>query len=48
MINKLITFFKKLIKIILDMLKTKVNYVTADDNIVVTSEQKIFNVKEEE
>ena len=45
--NKIIEFFKKLIKIILDILIPKVNYVEADGNIIVTADYKIFNVKEE-
>ena len=45
--NKIIEFFKKLIKIILDILTPKVNYIEADGNIVVTADYKIFNVKEE-
>lgn len=47
MIEKIIAFFKKLIKIILDMLIPKVNYVTAKGDILVTADHKIFNIKEE-
>lgn len=45
MIEKIIAFFKRLIKIILDMLIPKVNYVTAKGDILVTADNKIFNVK---
>ena len=45
MIEKIIDLFKRLIKIILDILMPKVNYITADDNIVVTADYKIFNTK---
>ena len=44
--KKIIDFFKKLIKILLDMLIPKVNYIEADGNIVVTADYKIFNVEE--
>ena len=45
--KKIIEFIKKLIKILLDMLIPKVNYIEAGGNIVVTADYKIFNVKEE-
>ena len=47
MIEKIIAFFKRVIKIILDMLIPKVNYVTAKGDIIVTADHQIFNVKEE-
>ena len=47
MIEKIIAFFKRLIKIILDMLIPKVNYIEADGNVIVTADYKIFNVKGE-
>lgn len=47
MIEKIIAFFKGIIRIILDTLIPKVNYVTAKGDILVTTDRKIFNVKEE-
>lgn len=43
--NKVISLFKKILKIILDFFFQKTNFVLSGDDVLVTSDHKLFNSK---
>lgn len=45
--DKVISLFKKIIKIILDFLFPKTNFVVSSGDVLVTSDHKLFNSKGE-
>lgn len=45
--NKVISLFKEILKIILDFFFPKTNFVLSGDDVLVTSDHKLFNSKGE-